>query len=96
MIWMSGPDNACIFVSRRWLEFTGARLEDQLADGWVRLVHPEDRDALLRVFETAFPEKREFSHEYRLRHKDGDYRWVPAILRFPLRPAPSCACWFRW
>jgi PAS domain-containing protein len=43
MIWMSGPDKACIFVSRRWLEFTGARFEDQLGDSWVKLVHPDDR-----------------------------------------------------
>ncbi len=76
MIWMSGADKQCIFVSRRWLEFTGGRLEDQLGEGWVRLVHPEDRDALFKAFLAAFDEMREFSHEYRLRHNDGSYRWV--------------------
>ncbi len=76
MIWMSGPDKACIFVSCRWLEFTGGRLKDQLGDGWVRLVHPDDREGLLKVFHTAFDQHREFAHEYRLRHKDGGYCWV--------------------
>ena len=46
MIWMSGPDKACIFVSRQWLEFTGGRLEDALGDRWPQFVHPDDRDAL--------------------------------------------------
>ena len=46
MIWMSGPDKECIFVSRQWLEFTGARLEDALGDRWPQFVHPDDRDAL--------------------------------------------------
>ena len=76
MIWMSGPDKACIFVSRRWLEFTGARLEDALGQGWPQFVHPNDRDELLAVFRNAFDQKREFSHEYRLRHKEAGYRWV--------------------
>jgi PAS domain S-box-containing protein len=76
MIWMSGPDKKCIFVSRQWLEFTGARLEDALGDGWPQFVHPDDRDGLLSAFHDAFEEKHEFAHEYRVRHKDGGYRWV--------------------
>jgi PAS domain S-box-containing protein len=76
MIWMSGPDKACIFVSRKWLEFTGARLEDALGHGWPQFVHPDDRDALVHTFHSAFEQKREFGHEYRLRHNDGSYRWV--------------------
>jgi PAS domain S-box-containing protein len=76
MIWMSGPDKECIFVSRHWLEFTGGRIEDALGEGWPQFVHPDDRNALLKAFHTAFDQEREFAHEYRLRHKDGSYRWV--------------------
>ena len=47
MIWMSAPDKACIFVSRKWLEFTGARIEDALGEGWPQFVHPDDREKLL-------------------------------------------------
>ncbi len=76
MIWMSGPDKECIFVSRQWLEFTGARLEDTRGEGWPQFVHPDDREPLKRIFFAAFDQKREFAHEYRLQHKDGGYRWV--------------------
>ena len=76
MIWMSGADQSCIFVSRKWLEFTGARLEEALGHEWIQLVHPEDRDELLHAFHSAFETRREFSNEYRLRHSDGGYRWV--------------------
>ena len=76
MIWMSGPDKTCIFVSRKWLEFTGARLKDALGQVWLQFVHPDDREGLLNAFQTAFDQKTEFSHEYRLRHKDGGFRWV--------------------
>ena len=76
MIWMSGPETECIFVSRQWLEFTGARIEDAFGEGWPQFVHPDDRNGLLKAFHTAFDQKHEFAHEYRLRHKDGAYRWV--------------------
>jgi len=76
MIWMCGPDKHAIFVSRQWLEFTGAKLEDVFGEGWLQFAHPDDRDVLLETFRTAFDQKHDFAHEYRLRHKDGAYRWV--------------------
>ena len=76
MIWMSDLDRHCIFVSRRWLEFVGVRQEAVLGDGWPQFVHPDDRDALLSAFHVAFEQKHEFTHEYRLRCKDGSYHWV--------------------
>ena len=76
MIWMTGPDEKCIFVNRRWLEFTGVPVEEALGTVNLQLVHPDDRQSLMSAFQTAFDEKTEFSHEYRLRHKDGGYRWI--------------------
>jgi len=76
LIWMSGPDKGCTFFNRQWLEFTGVPKEEQLGDGWLKLVHPEDRDRILKAYHSAFDEKREFEFEYRLQYKDGGYRWV--------------------
>ena len=76
LIWTSGPDKGCTFFNRQWLEFTGIPLEDQLGDGWLQLVHTEDRDGILREYNTAFDQERDFEFEYRVRHKDGGYRWI--------------------
>ncbi len=76
LIWMSGPDKGCTFFNRLWLEFTGVRLEEQLGEGWLELVHPEDRGVIHKQYGAAFDEKREFEFEYRLRYKDGSYRWI--------------------
>jgi PAS domain S-box-containing protein len=81
MIWMTGPDKKCIFVSRKWLEFTGASPEDALGEEWTQYVHPDDRSALLQAYSTAFDHMLEFSHEYRLRHRDGDFHWVGTVDR---------------
>ncbi len=50
--------------------------EEQLGDGWAKLVHPEDRDGILRAYDLAFEQKQTFEFEYRLRYKDGSYHWI--------------------
>ena len=76
MIWSARPDMSCEYVSRAWLEFTGYSASQAIGDGWSRAVHPEDLarwlDACVRAFDACEP----FEIEYRLRRRDGDYRWV--------------------
>jgi PAS domain S-box-containing protein len=76
LIWMSGPDKGCTFFNRRWLEFTGVPVADQLGEGWLELVHPDDRRAIMQTYERAFDGAREFEFDYRVRHHAGDYRWI--------------------
>jgi PAS domain S-box-containing protein len=76
MTWRARPDMACDHVSRAWLQFTGLSLEQALGDGWSRALHPEDLARWLDASVRAFDERRAFEIEYRLRRRDGEYRWV--------------------
>jgi PAS domain S-box-containing protein len=76
LIWMSGPDEACTFFNREWVEFTGVPLEEQLGSGWLKLVHPDDRERMSQTYHAAWDQRHVFEFEYRLRHRDGEYRWV--------------------
>jgi PAS domain S-box-containing protein len=76
MLWRARPDMSCEFLSRQWLDFTGAVEAEALGDGWSRSVHPEDLARWLDTFVRSFDAREAFEIEYRLRRRDGEYRWV--------------------
>jgi PAS domain S-box-containing protein len=76
MHWSVRPDLSCDYLSPAWLDFTGSTPEQALGDGWSRGVHPEDLARWLDRCLRAFDEREAFEIEYRLRHHDGEYRWV--------------------
>jgi PAS domain S-box-containing protein len=76
MIWRARPDLSCEYLNKQWLDFTGYSEEQALGDGWSRGVHPEDLARWLDTCLRAFDAREAFEIEYRLRRRDGEYRWV--------------------
>lgn len=73
-IWRAGLDGRCDYFNQTWLEFTGRPLVEELGEGWLQGVHPDDRERVQRDYLDAFRERRRFALEYRLRRHDGEYR----------------------
>lgn len=76
MIWMSDPGKKGIFFNKGWLKFTGRSLDRELGAGWLEGIHAEDLANTVDVCGAAFRKRETFTVEYRLRHKDGEYRWL--------------------
>jgi PAS domain S-box-containing protein len=76
LLWMSDRDKLCSFFNQGWLAFTGRSLEEEIGSGWVQGVHPDDVRHCLETYHAAFDARRPFEMEYRLRRRDGEYRWI--------------------
>lgn len=76
LIWLSGPDQSCQWVNQPWLAFTGRSLAEEIGQGWLERVHPDDLARIKRSYGEDLIEPRcPVSLEYRLRRHDGVYRW---------------------
>jgi PAS domain S-box-containing protein len=76
LLWMSRTDGLCTFFNQTWLEFTGRTMKEEWGVGWAESVHFEDLEACMDTYITAFNQRAVFEMEYRLRRRDGEYRWI--------------------
>jgi PAS domain S-box-containing protein len=76
LIWMSGIDKRYTWLNKRWVDFTGRSTDEELGFGWADSVHPEDRARCLEIYHSSFERRERFSCEYRLKRRDGEYRWM--------------------
>jgi PAS domain S-box-containing protein len=83
MAWSLRPDGAVDFVNRRWMDYTGLSLEEELAEP-SRPIHPEDRDVAMKEWFAHTATGEGYDAEMRLRRADGEYRWC-LIRTVPLR-----------
>ncbi|WHZ24861.1 MAG: hypothetical protein OJF47_003973 [Nitrospira sp.] len=76
MVWMAGPDTHITFINKRWLEFTGRTVQEEIGDNWFTGIHHDDLDRCRTSYLEAFKSEQPFYLEYRLRRHDGEYRWI--------------------
>ncbi|NDV86437.1 PAS domain S-box protein [Aurantimonas aggregata] len=76
MIWVTGPDGYCSYLNRPWYEYTGQTEVEGEGYGWLNATHPDDREEAEQAFHTANAAHLPFRVEYRLRRRDGAYRWA--------------------
>ena len=76
MLWKCGVDGGFNYFNKPWLDFTGRTLEQELGNGWIEGIHPEDLRKSLDTYFDALNNRAEFRFEYRLRSAQGTYRWV--------------------
>ncbi len=76
MVWVAEPDATCTYLSKSWYDYTGQTPETGLGFGRMDPVHPDDQAYAHGTFAAANVKRKAFRLEYRLRRKDGEYRWA--------------------
>ncbi|TKB92268.1 MAG: PAS domain S-box protein [Nitrospira sp.] len=84
-LWDWNTETNEVVFSEEWkhqLGYEPAEISDSF-DGWTTLLHPEDRDAAI-AYVRDYVSRREgdYRQEFRLKHKDGGYRWIEARASF--------------
>ncbi|MCI0622330.1 MAG: ATP-binding protein [Acidobacteria bacterium] len=69
-------EGRCLYVSEHWCEVSGFSAEEAKGDGWVRSVHPEDRERIVNGWAEAVRTGQSFEAEFRLQHPGGKTIWV--------------------
>ncbi|GAB4383175.1 MAG: hypothetical protein Kow00121_44620 [Elainellaceae cyanobacterium] len=77
IVWVSSPEGIC-FELASWIAYTGQSLAEAENGGWINAVHPDDRDYTAEVWGHAVANCSRYQVEYRIRGRDGNYRyfWV--------------------
>jgi PAS domain S-box-containing protein len=85
-IWSAPADGATDYCNNRWLSYSGLELRDVQGYGWQTMVHPEDRDRVLKAWHESVANGTPYEQEERHRGTDGKYRWFLS-LGVPMRDA---------
>ncbi|HTW92127.1 MAG TPA: PAS domain S-box protein [bacterium] len=75
LVWTCAPDGPCDFLNEQWVEYTGIPAEPQLGFGWLEQLHPDDRGPTVAAWNAAVTSGSTFHVEFRIRRRDGEYRW---------------------
>jgi PAS domain S-box-containing protein len=75
IIWTNRPDGSDSQFNSRWHQLTGQSREQSPAYGWLEAIHPEDRQRLKAQRDEGIQQGRAYAVEFRLRMRDGGYRW---------------------
>jgi PAS domain S-box-containing protein len=73
ILWTSFPDGSKEYLNKRWYEYTGLTQEQGKGWDWKMVVHPDDRDRLLRESLALVHARKPGELETRIRQYDGEY-----------------------
>lgn len=75
LVWVADDAGKTIYINENWPRVTGTTLEENLGNGWLNVLHPEDRINTVLNWDETLQLKNNQAAEYRIRMADGSYRW---------------------
>jgi diguanylate cyclase (GGDEF)-like protein/PAS domain S-box-containing protein len=75
IIWTADPNGMDDFFNQRCFDYTGLTLKQLRGASWHEIIHPDDLEGCLAKWTSALQTGDPYDVEYRLRGKDGGFRW---------------------
>ncbi len=83
IVWATDAEGKVVEDSPSWRKFTGQTYNQWKGFGWLEALHDEDRDRVKKSWLDAVAAKDNYYTEYRVRHTEGQWRWM-AVRAVPL------------
>ena len=77
-VWTAGADGNLDYLNSQWLEYTGLSEPELMGFGWLRSLDPADQERVGAGWRVAIKLGTRYDVEFRVRSKDGAYRWFQA------------------
>ncbi len=74
-IWTSDTSGTLNYFSKSVFDYSGLSEGQIYREGWLQIVHPDDRAENIRLWTEAIQNGTDFFCEHRFRRMDGVYRW---------------------
>lgn len=76
IVWIGESDGRLTYFNQATMDYSGKDYNTFLEEnGWLDIVHPDDRAENERLWIRSVTHKTVFSCEHRFRNKDNEYRW---------------------
>jgi PAS domain S-box-containing protein len=71
------PDGSFSYFNPQWQSYTGIAISRLMADTktWLSIIDPNDLEGVGEAWKESFAKHRQVEYEFRIRRKDGEYRW---------------------
>ncbi|MBE7184973.1 MAG: PAS domain-containing protein [Methylobacterium mesophilicum] len=74
LVWRAVDSGHWVWASSQWCEFTGQEEKESHGWGWLKPVHPDDREAARQAWQAAGAQGY-FETKYRVHGRNKGYRW---------------------
>jgi PAS domain S-box-containing protein len=78
-IYMATPSGECLYANDFWCKMAGLAPEEALGMGWIRGIHPDDRQMVLDNWEKMIASRGKWEKEYRFQNREGETTWVYGV-----------------
>ncbi|MEO9004807.1 MAG: PAS domain S-box protein [Ginsengibacter sp.] len=74
-IWTADTVGKPFYFNQNVFDFSGLTHDQLEKDGWLQMIHPDDREENIRFWMESVSSGKDFLFEHRFRRFDGEYRW---------------------
>lgn len=75
IVWTANHEGKVDYWNNQWYEYSGRNRQEDIEE-WLSILHPDDVETTIKIWDNAVQTGKDYQIEYRLKHdKTGKYKW---------------------